>query len=82
MADDISCELVHAAKAVREQQAEGVMVEVEAPKAYKYLVWGTVSECARYLVRRAQENREAASRTEDTRKAMAKELRRRLVGGT
>ncbi|OJD20306.1 hypothetical protein ACJ73_08359 [Blastomyces percursus] len=82
MADDISCELVQAAKAAREQQAEGVMVEVEAPKAYKYLVWGTVSECARYLVRRAQENREAASRTEDTRKAMAKELRRRLVGGT
>ncbi|KLJ06852.1 hypothetical protein EMPG_17657 [Blastomyces silverae] len=82
MADDISCELVQLAKSAREQQAEGLMVEVEAPKAYKYLVWGTVSECARYLVRRAQENREAASRTEDTRKAMAKELRRRLVGGT
>ncbi|PGG95663.1 hypothetical protein GX51_08178 [Blastomyces parvus] len=82
MADDISCELVQAAKSAREQQAEGIMVEVEAPKAYKYLVWGKVGECARYLVRRAQENRDAASRTEDTRKAMAKELRRRLVGGT
>ncbi|KKZ61066.1 hypothetical protein EMCG_00644 [[Emmonsia] crescens] len=81
MADDISCELVQTGKSAREQQVQGVMVEVEAPKAYKYLVWGTVSECARYLLRRAQENRDAASRTEDTRKAMAKELRRRLVGG-
>ncbi|EEH36359.1 carbapenem antibiotics biosynthesis protein carD [Paracoccidioides lutzii Pb01] len=81
MADDISCELVQAGKAAREQQAEGVMAEVEAPKAYKYLVWGTVGECTRYLLRRAQENRDAASRTEETRRAMAKELRRRLVGG-
>ncbi|OJD12199.1 hypothetical protein AJ78_07158 [Emergomyces pasteurianus Ep9510] len=80
MADDISCELVQSGKTAREQQAEGLMVEVEAPKAYKYLVWGTVSECTLYLLRRAQENRDAASRTEDTRTAMAKELRRRLVG--
>ncbi|EGC45994.1 proline oxidase PrnD [Histoplasma capsulatum var. duboisii H88] len=82
MADDISCHLVQAGKCAREQQAEGVMVDVEAPKICKYLVWGTVGECALYLLRRAQENRDAASRTEDTRKAMAKELRRRLVGGS
>ncbi|PGG97929.1 hypothetical protein AJ79_09042 [Helicocarpus griseus UAMH5409] len=81
MADNISCELVQMGKLARDQQAEGVLVEMEPPKAYKYLVWGTVGECTRYLLRRAQENRDAASRTEDTRKAMAQELRRRLMGG-
>ncbi|OAX78022.1 hypothetical protein ACJ72_07673 [Emergomyces africanus] len=80
MADDIGCELVQNGKTAHEQQAEGLMVEVDTPKAYKYLVWGTVGECTRYLVRRAQENRDAASRTADTRTAIAKELRRRLVG--
>jgi proline dehydrogenase len=74
MADEISCELVQAGKQIRE---EGEAVDV--PRAYKYLVWGTVGECTKYLLRRAQENRDAVSRTRDGRIAMGKELRRRLV---
>jgi hypothetical protein len=78
MADDISCELVQKGKNARELSREGIFTD--APKAYKALVWGTVGECTNYLLRRGQENRDAASRTENTRRAMAQELRRRLSG--
>lgn len=73
MADDLSCELVKEAKAAR---SGGPGQEI--PKPYKYLVWGSVNECTRYLVRRAQENRDAACRTEDSRQAMLEELKRRI----
>ncbi|KAL1858689.1 proline dehydrogenase [Paecilomyces lecythidis] len=75
MADDISCELVEEGKDAR----ESAVIDAEIPKAYKYLVWGTVGECMEYLVRRAQENKDAVSRTMDTRKAMSKELKRRVL---
>lgn len=80
MADDISCDLVHDGRIHRNGLMMGVNRDLS--KAYKYLVWGTVGECTKYLVRRAQENQDAASRTEDTRKAMASELRRRFLQGT
>lgn len=73
MADDLSCELVKESKAAR---ISGPGQEI--PKPYKYLVWGSVNECTRYLIRRAQENRDAASRTEDSRHAMLEELKRRI----
>lgn len=80
MADDISCELVNDGKVYD----KGLMMDVdkESPRVCKYLVWGTVGECTRYLLRRAQENQDAASRTGDTRKALAVELKRRLLQGT
>ncbi|KAK2810836.1 hypothetical protein FQN50_002659 [Emmonsiellopsis sp. PD_5] len=82
MADDVSCELVQRGKLARERNgADGMELELEVPKAYKYLVWGTVGECTRYLLRRAEENRDAASRTEETRRAMGRELWRRVRGG-
>jgi proline dehydrogenase len=77
MADDISCQLVQESKdgEVKDSRPAG-----ECPRTYKYLVWGTVGECTKYLLRRGQENRDAASRTKDTRVAMAKELKRRCSG--
>jgi proline dehydrogenase len=72
MADEVSCELVQAGKS-----AEG-NVKVDVPKAYKYLVWGTTGECMKYLLRRAQENRDAVERTREGRDAMAGELVRRV----
>ena len=48
------------------------------PKVYKCLAWGSVEQCLNYLVRRADENKEAAGRTTDTRRAMAGELWRRI----
>lgn len=71
MADEVSCELVQAGKF-------GSGEKVDIPKAYKYLVWGTTGECMKYLLRRAQENKDAVQRTREGRDAMAGELVRRV----
>ncbi|KAI9889379.1 MAG: proline dehydrogenase [Vezdaea aestivalis] len=70
MADEVSCELL----AVKRSNLK----EVDLPRAYKYLVWGTTGECMQYLLRRAQENKDAVSRTRVGRDAMVRELWRRL----
>lgn len=72
MADEVSCELVQAGMAEREGK------KVDVPQSYKYLVWGTTGECMKYLLRRAQENRDAVERTLEGRNAMAAELLRRM----
>ncbi|KAL8944122.1 MAG: hypothetical protein Q9211_000713 [Gyalolechia sp. 1 TL-2023] len=75
MADEVSCELVQAGK-----QSDGAWEEkTEKPRAYKYVVWGTVGECLKYLLRRAEENRDALARAKEGRAALGKELRRRLL---
>lgn len=65
MADEISCDLVEAGRS-------GPDLPV-----FKYLVWGSTGECMKYLLRRAQENKDAVSRTRAGRDAMAGELLRR-----
>ena len=78
MADDISCPLVRQSlQTSRDSNTEHQLRQGESPKPYKYLVWGTVGECTKYLLRRGYENRDAASRTKDTRTAMWNELKRR-----
>lgn len=72
MADEVSCELVHSAKDLQGSE------KLDIPRAYKYLVWGTTGECMKYLLRRAQENKDAVERTKDSRNAMAGELSRRV----
>lgn len=80
MADDISCPLVRQSiTASRDHSLGQQQPHGESPKPYKYLVWGTVGECTKYLLRRGHENRDAASRTKDTRTAMFKELKRRSL---
>ncbi|EFR03061.1 proline oxidase [Nannizzia gypsea CBS 118893] len=79
MADELSCELIHRGKICHEDEIVDTSMLVK-PMVYKAVVWGSVRECMRYLVRRGQENMDAASRTLDTRRAMAKELRRRIFG--
>ncbi|KAK0658602.1 putative proline dehydrogenase 2 [Lasiodiplodia hormozganensis] len=83
MADEVGCELVQAGKlAMAEQGAHGaygpLWRKVDIPKAYKCLCWGTAGECLQFLLRRAAENKDAATRTATTRKAMAGELKRRI----
>jgi proline dehydrogenase len=93
MADHVSCSLVRARKkalarldATHEQmvtaEAKGGKVSRDdppwVPRPYKYLVWGTMDECLKYLVRRGEENRDAVSRTEEGRKLLVGELRRRM----
>jgi proline dehydrogenase len=76
MADNVSTELVQVAKERCELVGRG---ELDIPRAYKYLVWGSVAECSKYLLRRAQENRDAVSRTVDARQALGREVARRMV---
>lgn len=78
MADEVSCELVMAAKARGAVPFE--KTECAGPKAYKYLVWGSVGECLKYLIRRAEENRDAMVRAKGTRMALRMELGRRIWG--
>lgn len=78
MADEVSCELVMAAKALGVVPFE--KTECAGPKAYKYLVWGSVGECLKYLIRRAEENRDAVVRAKGTRMALKNELGRRIWG--
>jgi hypothetical protein len=72
MADEVSCELVQAGK------AEAGEKKVDISSTYKYLVWGSTGECMKYLLRRAQENKDAIQRTREGRNAMAAELFRRV----
>lgn len=76
MADEISCKLVLDAKMA---QAETQQAEADV-QAYKYLVWGSTGECMKYLLRRAQENRDAVQRTRSSRDAMVAEVLRRFKG--
>lgn len=68
MADEVSCELVEASE----------NPETPPLPVYKYLVWGTTGECMKYLLRRAQENKDAVGRTRSGRDAMYAELVRRF----
>ncbi|PNY24256.1 proline dehydrogenase, mitochondrial [Tolypocladium capitatum] len=67
MADEVSCELVDASESAP-----------EVLPVYKYLVWGTTGECMKYLLRRAQENKDAVQRTRSGRDAMWAEVVRRF----
>ena len=73
MADEVSCDLVMAAR-----QKKGLALhekeDLGEPKAYKYFVWGTISECLKYLVRRAEENKQAVVRARDGSAALRSEL--------
>ncbi|KAK3382052.1 FAD-linked oxidoreductase-like protein [Lasiosphaeria ovina] len=77
MADEVSCELVATDGA---GEADGSGIGLTKTQVYKYLVWGTTGECMKYLLRRAQENRDAVQRTRNGRDAMRAELLRRFKG--
>lgn len=77
MADEVGCGLIMSGR----RSAQGTeKATPERPQAYKYVVWGTVQECLKYLVRRAEENRDALGRARQERIALGRELRRRLLG--
>ncbi|KAL0259439.1 proline dehydrogenase [Diplodia seriata] len=45
---------------------------------YKYVTWGTMQECILYLVRRAEENRDAVASARDSRGLFWREMKRRM----
>ena len=75
MAENISCDLVLSGQPNMQENGNSIF---DVPRAYQYLAWGTVGECSQYLVRRAEENKDALSRTKEGRQALGKELLRRL----
>lgn len=85
MADELSFELTaHIKSFISEtnEESTGELIDIwdYFPKigVYKYSVWGTFQECLLYLLRRAEENQDAASRSRATALAMVKELFMRL----
>ncbi|KAK5251552.1 proline dehydrogenase [Cryomyces antarcticus] len=76
MADEVSCELVQAGKA--QLDADSEKLDIDVPEVYKCATWGTTGQCLNYLLRRAAENKDAAGRTKESRRAMAGELWRRI----
>lgn len=84
MADEVSCEILackadcssSSGETLKSQAAAATRVPF-TPRAYKYLVWGSTGECMKYLLRRAQENRDAVQRTRSGRDAMRAEVWRR-----
>ena len=78
MVDEVSCALLLVRR--DEQMLEiGRTEESKAPLVYKYLVWGIVSECMKYLLRRGEENRDALMPTKQSCLALKGELRRRFL---
>ncbi|WEW56980.1 proline dehydrogenase [Emydomyces testavorans] len=54
-------------------------LEEEDNKVFKYVVWGTTEECMMYLLRRAEENRDAVERSSLSKQALWEEFRGRLA---
>ena len=71
MADEVSFGLL---------SAQSDNTAVTALGTYKYFAWGSTSDCIKYLMRRAEENRDAIQRTRHSRDAMWSELTRRVRG--
>ncbi|KAG8533751.1 uncharacterized protein KY384_001492 [Bacidia gigantensis] len=76
MADEVSCGLILANK--NKTNGSDHHIEDVGPSAYKYMVWGSVGDCLKYLVRRAEENRDAVTRAQSSRAALRNELMQRV----
>lgn len=72
MADEVSCTLLAAARANKDDPNS------VQERVFKATTWGSMHECLNYLLRRAAENKDAAGRTWETRNAMGAELGRRM----
>ncbi|KAI3396535.1 hypothetical protein diail_12059 [Diaporthe ilicicola] len=80
MADEVSCEILASKGGAAVGDKGGVGSGSFQPRAFKYLVWGSTGECMKYLLRRAQENKDAVQRTKSGRDAMRAEVWRRVKG--
>jgi len=74
MASEVSYALIAAARKAEREGEEKVLRE----EVFSFTNWGTMPQCLNYLLRRAAENKDAAGRTADTRRAMGKEVGRRI----
>ena len=72
MADEVSCSLIASGKACEHEE------KALKERVVKCTAWGPMGECLNYLLRRAAENKDAASRTHESRDAMRGEIWRRM----
>lgn len=88
MADEVSMELVNKIEQVKKKESMKSLTEVDGrnlyPRlgVYKYTAWGSLRDCLLYVLRRAEENKDAAARTQDTAFAILRELRSRVLHRT
>ncbi|KAJ9656819.1 hypothetical protein H2198_004707 [Neophaeococcomyces mojaviensis] len=61
------------------QDPKSLNAKIPEIGVYKYTVWGTLSDCLLYMLRRAEENSDAAGRSRATVLEVLKELTRRIV---
>lgn len=74
MADEISMKLAADIQAMKaDAQKPGSDVSV-----YKYSVWGSLEDCLLYMLRRAEENQDAATRSRVTAGLMMREIGERM----
>ncbi|KAG9850558.1 FAD-linked oxidoreductase, partial [Aureobasidium melanogenum] len=88
MADEVSMELVNKIEQAKKQESTKRMTEVDSTNVYprlgvyKYTAWGSLRDCLLYILRRAEENKDAAARTQDTAFTILRELRSRVLNRT
>lgn len=78
MGDNLGCRVLQQNEELK-QNSKQDSNEIEVPKVYKYLTWGSVQECMQYLIRRVVENKGGIDRMRDGLSAYVQELKRRAL---
>jgi proline dehydrogenase len=87
MADEVSMDLVNKIGIAKKGESSRHLTEMDSTNVfprlgvYKYTAWGSLRDCLLYILRRAEENKDAVARTQDTAFAVMRELRYRVSGG-
>lgn len=85
MADEVSMDLVNKIEIAKKKESTRHLTELDArnpyPRlgVYKYTAWGSFRDCLLYMLRRAEENKDAVARTQDTAFAIMRELHSRVL---
>lgn len=85
MADEVSMDLVNKIDIAKKEESTRHLTEVDSinvyPRlgVYKYTAWGSLRDCLLYILRRAEENKDAVARTQDTAFAVMRELQSRVL---
>jgi proline dehydrogenase len=84
MADEVSMDLVNKINNAKMDESTKHLTKVDNTNTYprlgvyKYTAWGSLRDCLLYILRRAEENKDAVARTQDTAFAVMRELRSRV----
>ncbi|THZ73812.1 FAD-linked oxidoreductase [Aureobasidium pullulans] len=85
MADEVSMDLVNKIDIAKKEEPTRHLTEMDDTNpyprlgVYKYTAWGSLRDCLLYILRRAEENKDAVARTQDTAFAVMRELQSRVL---